>query len=146
MPSRPAHAQQKAMSLSFQNAHLKFLQRSRTPPHPQSDSPIKIPKKEATATGLARGCTNPNIPASFSFHKGSFRAAFANRTPWPPFSCLITKGGGMGLFERTYLPDQVSSCLCGGPSRSLPCNALLVSITLHSSRPAARVADHCKSR
>ena len=52
----------------------------------------------------------------------------------------------MGLFERLPLPDQISSALCGGPSRSLPCNTLLVSITSLSGSPAARAADHCGSR
>jgi hypothetical protein len=41
----------------------------------------------------------------------------------------------MGLFERTHLPDKISSALCYGPSRGLHCNGLMVSITFYSSRP-----------
>jgi hypothetical protein len=52
----------------------------------------------------------------------------------------------MGLFERLHLPDQDSFDLCGGPSRGLHLCSLLVSIPLLSSGPAARVADHCRSR
>jgi len=134
------------MALSFQNAHSKFLHSRRTPPLSQNDCRRETSNTQGTATGLVWGCSNPKIQASFTFHTESFLAAFENRPPWPRFDCLKAGGYGMGLFERLPLPDQVSSDLCGGLSRGLLCNGLLVSISFFSGSAAARAVDHCRSR
>ena len=52
-----------------------------------------------------------------------------------PLDHLPTGGEGMGLFEKTHLPDQTSSTLCRGPSRGMHCKRLMVSTTFYSSWP-----------
>ena len=47
---------------------------------------------------------------------------------------LNNKGEGMGLFERTHLPDQISTALWCGPIRGLHGDGFMVSITFLSSR------------
>jgi len=47
----------------------------------------------------------------------------------------IRLGRGMGLFERTHLPDQNDSGLFRGPIRGLQCDALMESTPFISSKP-----------
>jgi len=47
----------------------------------------------------------------------------------------------MGLFERLHLSYQGSYVLCRGPSRGLPFNGLMVSITFLSISPAIALSE-----
>ena len=52
------------------------------------------------------------------------------------FHYFIVMGSeGMGLLEKTHLPDENFSCLCCGPSRCLQSLSLMVSQLFGSSKP-----------
>ena len=51
-----------------------------------------------------------------------------------PFAKWKTQGEGMGLFERTHLPDQTFSDLWGGPIRGLYGDGPLESTAFCSGR------------